>query len=196
MAITTLPYPNMDFVPLDVLTADELDHIVANIDAINNASIPTDSIADGAVTSNKIDFTTLPYAYAYTDTRQDSFTGIVPYDAFISNNGFTLSGGALRVPKSGYYRISARISGFGSQGWIRVHIASNTSDSSTATIVGSGLTRMPSDTYHSVEVSGIIAYASAGQYIYARNVDSGFDLNSGMDAGVNGTTISAEFVGA
>ena len=59
MAITTLPYPNMDFVPLDVLTADELDQIVANIDAINNASIPTDSIADGAVTSDKIDWTTL-----------------------------------------------------------------------------------------------------------------------------------------
>lgn len=59
MAITTLPYPNMDFVPLDVLTADELDQIVANIDAINNASIPTDSIADGAVTSGKIDYATL-----------------------------------------------------------------------------------------------------------------------------------------
>ncbi len=72
MAIVTLPYPNMDFVPLDVLTADELDQIVANIDAINNASIPTDSIAnsaittaklaDDSVTSDKIDWTTLtPY---------------------------------------------------------------------------------------------------------------------------------------
>lgn len=64
MAITTLPYPNMDFVPLDVLTADELDQIVANIDAINNASIPTDSIADGAVTSSKIDWTTFDYSGA------------------------------------------------------------------------------------------------------------------------------------
>lgn len=62
MAITTLPYPNMDFVPLDVLTADELDQIVANIDAINNASIPTDSIADGSVTSDKINWTTFGIA--------------------------------------------------------------------------------------------------------------------------------------
>lgn len=39
MAATNLPYPAMDFVPLDILTADELDHMVANIDAINNALI-------------------------------------------------------------------------------------------------------------------------------------------------------------
>ena len=27
-----LPYPGMDFTPLDILTADEMDHIVANIE--------------------------------------------------------------------------------------------------------------------------------------------------------------------
>lgn len=55
MALTSLPYPSMDFVPLDVLTADELDQIVANINAINNnALVPTASIADGAVTNQKI----------------------------------------------------------------------------------------------------------------------------------------------
>lgn len=40
MAITTLPYPNMDFVPLDILTATELDQIVANIEAMNTAGAP------------------------------------------------------------------------------------------------------------------------------------------------------------
>lgn len=54
MAITTLPYPNMDFVPLDVLTADELDQIVANIEAINNASIGTGTIANGAINTAKL----------------------------------------------------------------------------------------------------------------------------------------------
>lgn len=45
MALTNLPYPNMDFTPLDILTADELDHIVANYTAINNAEIyPVGSI--------------------------------------------------------------------------------------------------------------------------------------------------------
>lgn len=28
----TLPYPNMDFTPLDILTADEMDQLVANIE--------------------------------------------------------------------------------------------------------------------------------------------------------------------
>lgn len=54
MALTTLPYPNMDFVPLDILTADELDQIVANIDAINNATIGVSSIASNAITTPKI----------------------------------------------------------------------------------------------------------------------------------------------
>lgn len=31
-----LPYPDMDFVPLDTLTATELDHIVANYTYLKN----------------------------------------------------------------------------------------------------------------------------------------------------------------
>lgn len=31
----TLPYPNMDFTPLDILTADEMDQLVANIEYIS-----------------------------------------------------------------------------------------------------------------------------------------------------------------
>lgn len=54
MALTTLPYPNMDFVPLDILTADELDQIVANIEAVNNATIGTNSIGNSAITGAKI----------------------------------------------------------------------------------------------------------------------------------------------
>ena len=54
MAIAVLPYPSMDFTPLDVLTADELDQLVANINAVNNGTVPTASIADGAITTPKI----------------------------------------------------------------------------------------------------------------------------------------------
>lgn len=65
MALATLPYPSMDFVPLDVLTADELDQIVANINAINNnSSVPTASIADGAVTVQKL-ASAVQDAYSY-----------------------------------------------------------------------------------------------------------------------------------
>lgn len=54
MPLTTLPNPGMDFTPLTPLTAEEMDDIVENIEAINNATIQTASIADGAVTKAKL----------------------------------------------------------------------------------------------------------------------------------------------
>ena len=51
MAATTLPFPGMDFVPLDVLTADELDHLVANIEAVNNASIGSSALNNYSTTA-------------------------------------------------------------------------------------------------------------------------------------------------
>lgn len=69
MALTTLPYPSLDFVPLDILTAEEMNQIVANYTAINNATIGTSQLADSsittpklankAVTSDKVDWTTI-----------------------------------------------------------------------------------------------------------------------------------------
>ena len=60
MALVTLPYPSMDFTPLDILTADELDQIVANYEAINNATIQTANIANGAITGDKLSKTKIP----------------------------------------------------------------------------------------------------------------------------------------
>lgn len=40
----TLPYPSLDFVPLDVLTAEEMNQIVANYTAIADAIYPVGSI--------------------------------------------------------------------------------------------------------------------------------------------------------
>lgn len=105
MAITTLPYPNMDFVPLDVLTADELDQIVANIDAINNASIPTDSIANGAVTSDKIDWTTLaPYWKVVATSTSSSVTLPAGYRLYrvrlCGNKTNTNSWGVIGCPQA------------------------------------------------------------------------------------------------
>lgn len=54
MPITNLPNPGMDFTPLTPLTAEEMDDIVENIEAINNATIQTGSIADGAITKAKL----------------------------------------------------------------------------------------------------------------------------------------------
>lgn len=54
MAFAVLPYPSMDFTPLDVLTADELDQLVANINAVNGGTAGTSQIADGAITTAKL----------------------------------------------------------------------------------------------------------------------------------------------
>lgn len=54
----TLPYPSMSFVPLDVLTAEEMNHIVSNYTYIaNQFPIATDNIANFAVTPRKASFT-------------------------------------------------------------------------------------------------------------------------------------------
>lgn len=55
MAIT-LPYPSLVFVPLDKLTAEEMNQIVANYTAIANAfPLGSNQIADGSVTTAKLD---------------------------------------------------------------------------------------------------------------------------------------------
>lgn len=46
MPLVTLPYPNMDFTPLDILTANELDQLVANIEAINNTTAIATALTD------------------------------------------------------------------------------------------------------------------------------------------------------
>lgn len=46
----SLPNPDMDFTPFDVLTAEELDEMVANIEALADGS----GIGDGAVTPSKL----------------------------------------------------------------------------------------------------------------------------------------------
>lgn len=83
MAVT-LPYPDMEFVPLDILTAQEQNQLVTNIEylagvfplasseiadnavttgKINNGAVTESKIADGAVTSNKIDWDSLESSY-------------------------------------------------------------------------------------------------------------------------------------
>lgn len=52
----SLPYPNITFVPLDVLTAEELNQMAANTDAIASVfPIKSANIASNAVTTAKID---------------------------------------------------------------------------------------------------------------------------------------------
>lgn len=87
-----LPYPDLDFVPLDILTAEEMNQIVANYTHIAN-QFP--------ITSQNIDFTT----YTTTEQRVGTWLDGKPiYRKVITSTTF--------VPSSGYYPIGANIAQF------------------------------------------------------------------------------------
>lgn len=110
MALTTLPYPNMDFVPLDVLTADELDQIVANIEAINNATIgvssiasnaiTTPKIADGAITTKKLDADATGMVYL-GETVLTSTADRISFTAPTTYDNYKILAGAVMATGSG-----------------------------------------------------------------------------------------------
>lgn len=108
MALTTLPYPSLDFVPLDILTAEEMNQIVANYTAINNATIGTNQLANNsittpklankAVTSDKVDWTTLSgdeWPLINTTTSNKNINNKADYTQY-----------SFTVPASGRYFVS------------------------------------------------------------------------------------------
>lgn len=77
MAIATLPNPNMDFTPFDILPASDLDKIVANIETVANANIGTSAIENEAVTPSKIKMSELLNVFypvgSYYETSNSQF---------------------------------------------------------------------------------------------------------------------------
>lgn len=137
----------------------------------------------------------MPKCYAYTDAKMTS-AGRVSYTNFALNEGrFKLFNGRIVVPKAGYYKVSARISGYGTNGWLFVHGYASNDRYSTSNIIASAINRMPSATYHSVVIDSIIVYLPANGIIEVRQNDDSFALNEGMDAGNRATTISVEYLG-
>ena len=137
----------------------------------------------------------MPKCYAYTNAKMTS-AGRVSYTNFALNEGgFTLSSGRVVVPKAGYYKVSARIAGYGTNGWLFIYAYASGDKYSSLNILASAINRMPSATYHSVVVDSAIVYLSANGVIEVRQNDGSFSLNEGMDAGVRGTTISLEYLG-
>lgn len=96
----TLPYPDMVFVPLDILTAEEQNQLVGNIEFlanqfplaasnIANGAIGSDQLADEAVTADKIDYASLlRFPVASTDvlTEIGNITSTQYYT--VPNTGF------------------------------------------------------------------------------------------------------------
>lgn len=99
MATPTLPYPNMDFTPLDVLTAAEMDQMVANDQYLRNfcaglangtnidngvilprhildGSIQSSKILDGSIQSSKVNWATLKKHSGLDTTQITSITNI------------------------------------------------------------------------------------------------------------------------
>lgn len=127
MAITTLPYPNMDFVPLDVLTATELDQLVANIEAINNANITTNAIANRAVTPAKIDASAFGHFARDNDGGSQTFTAgdhvVALYpNQIVAESGCSYSNGVFTISQAGFWIITAggRVSSGTSAGTARI----------------------------------------------------------------------------
>lgn len=118
MAITILPYPSMDFTPLDVLTADELDQFVANINAINNTTMQTANIADGAITTAKV----ADEAITAGKIKWDSLSSGSPVSM-----GFTASGGTYTAPHFGYCVVECAV-----QNNAKVSISVNGTETLTA----------------------------------------------------------------
>ena len=83
MAILTLPHPNIDFVPLDILTAAEQNQLVANINALATFA---NGLADGTNLSDDI---VLPRHMALL-TEQNTIKEMV-------NIGYGLKASVVRV---------------------------------------------------------------------------------------------------
>lgn len=123
MALCVLPYPNMDFVPLDVLTADELDQIVANINAINAVSLPT-KVSDLTNDSGFLPASNLNYSTSEIDTGTTWIDGKKIYSKTIKITSPT---------KDATTDYAHGITGF-SFGWIENMFVVKTSDNSARSL--------------------------------------------------------------
>ena len=137
----------------------------------------------------------MPKCYAYTDTKMTSAGRVAFYDFIMNEGDFTLSGGRILVPKAGYYKVSARISGYGTNGWLFIYAYAFGDSHSPSNIIASAINRMPSATYHSVVIDSAIVYLADNGVIEVRQNDDSFSLNDGMDAGVKATTLTLEYIG-
>lgn len=170
MAIV-VPYPNMDFTPLDVLTATEMDQIVSNYEYI----------ADQLPAGNK-------YCLARIVERVSNVTGNFGLDTIVhQDGGFTLNtSGRVVVPEAGYYLISGAISGqfAAGKGWIRIRNQNSVS-------LSMAIDRSNSVTvYKGIYVPACVARCEAGDSIAFHASDEILQLNGGMDSSGNSSVLN------
>lgn len=106
----TLPYPSIVFVPLDVLTAEELNQMAQNITALANMfPITSADIGNAAVKSSNIDWTTMKH-WVPDYAKRSSVNLASNNRARISQTGFA----AIEVYSfnvSGFQKIDVYVNG-------------------------------------------------------------------------------------
>ncbi len=102
-----LPHPSMNFVPLDTLTASELNQIVANILALSNGT----GIGNGAVKPEHLSIPIACYGNEISDAQHSS-GDIIKLRSKIHSNTTDIelqANSSFKIKKSGLLRLSFNI---------------------------------------------------------------------------------------
>jgi hypothetical protein len=127
-----LPYPGKDAVPFTPLTAQFLDEMIANDEALaagtgfNNGAIPTSAYQDGSVTPVK--YSNL-YKFSATFTAAQSPGGATKInlgvELYDTNNNFDTSLSRYTAPITGHYHFDAQLTQFIGNGQTQCAIYKN-----------------------------------------------------------------------
>lgn len=161
-----LPNPSMSFSPFAILTAEEMNNLVENIESLATGS----GIGDGAITATKINLSSFPKFSVYRNAALNSNNTdtVIPFDTTRYDIGGNVSSNRrFTAPVDGYYHFDAA--------------AGNTA--ATSTIMRTGLMvngalaalgnqNSPTTAGNVFTVSHTL-YLTAGQYVEATFVGGG-----------------------
>lgn len=190
----TLPYPDMVFVPLDILTAEEQNQLVGNIEFLaNQFPIGTSNIADGAISNDKLNFSSMPCFKAYSDNISQTInkgSNFVFNTAQINVGGFSISSGRVVIPASGTYAISAIVSGDsnGTSGYAQLK-------TSSGGVFASVINRPQSRQFTSLVIPCTLCELNQNDVVGVYNQDEPYIQGSGMGSGNFANIISIRRVG-
>lgn len=115
----SLPNPSMSFSPFAILTADEMNDLVENDQALaagtglNDSAITTAKIANGAVTTSKTTFSGAKVKLTTTQAIPNATTIVVAFDAEVfdteSYHDNATNNSRLTVPRTGYYTFTINL---------------------------------------------------------------------------------------
>ena len=101
-----LPNPDMDFVPFDVLTAEELDNFVANIESLSDGTGFDDNVMGTGTLISPYKFSA--YASATTTLPGSTYTKIAfGTEEYDDNGDYDTANSRHTISVPGYYRYSA-----------------------------------------------------------------------------------------